>query len=263
MTTVQHAHPAQESLRRRLEELAQRYAGRGEVWSALLATWAAEVHGLEELWWDQGLQVALDPHSELAAVGSAVARAMETAAEQVSGELTAHEVMDLAREALLAAIEPRMRGLLADRLVCVDHLVGLPPVQARRNGHAAARLEESTAEELVVELLGAAGDCMAVARELAVEREHEAAARMARQADVATFEAYLVAAASLAGEDDLGSVQVRWDLARDLAPRPSATVTSDELLVQAVHEQREQLVGLLGSAERAVLLQTFEAAPSP
>ncbi|WP_166139099.1 hypothetical protein [Nocardioides ochotonae] len=263
MTAIQHTSIQQPPVRQRLDDLAQRYARRGEVWAAVLTTWAVEIHGLEEVLWDQGLQVASDPHAELAAVGAAVARSMEAAADRVSGDVTAREIVQIARDALLGTVDAAVRELVVEGFQRLDHLIDLPASQARRNGHAVERLEERTAEQLVVELLGAAGDCMAVARELLVEHEYEAAARMARQADVATFEAYLVAAASLAGEDDLGSVQLRWDLARDLVPRSSETITGAEMLAQAVREQREQLVALLGSAEQGVLLQTFESAPSP
>lgn len=248
-------------VRERLDDLARRYAGRGEVWSALLTTWAVEMHRLEEVAWESGLQLAADPHAEMAAIGEAVARAVEAIADEVEFDLAPDGVVHLAREAMVDAVDESLHEAVLDGFFRLDHLIEAVPTQGRRNGHAAERLEERTAEQLVVELLGAAGDCMAVARELVVEEEYDAAVRLARQADVATFEAFLVAAASLAGDDELGSVQLRWDLARDLAPGDSASVDGVAGVAAAVADQRRELLALLGSAEQSVLAQTFETPP--
>ena len=56
------------------------------------------------------------------------------------------------------------------------------------------------------------------ARSWTSEGEVTAADRMSHQADVATFEAYLIAAAIHAGDHQLASVDLRWELARDLGP---------------------------------------------
>lgn len=248
-------------VRVRLDELARSYARRGEVWSALLTTWAVEMHRLEETMWESGLQLALDPHADLAAIGEAVASAVEALADGIQDDVTARGVLHQAREAMLSPLDESLHELVIDGFLRLDHLADLVPTQGRRNGHAADRLEERTAEQLVVELLGAAGDCMAVARELVVEDEFDAAARMARQADVATFEAFLVAAASLAGDDELGSVQMRWDLARELTPGAFGTGSGVAGVAASVAEQRRYLLGLLGAAEQAVLGQTFETPP--
>jgi hypothetical protein len=248
-------------LRERLDDLARSYARRGDLGSALMTTWGVQMHRLEETVWESGLQLAVDPHAELAAIGEAVARALEAAADHAQDDLSAHDVVQLAREAMIGALDEVLHEAVLDGFMRLDHLVHLVPTQGRRNGHAADRLEERTAEQLVVELLGAAGDCMAVAHELVVEEEVAAAIRMARQADVATFEAFLVAAASLAGDDELGSVQMRWDLARDLAPGEADVESGTTGVAAAVARQRHQLLALLGSAEQAVLGQTFETPP--
>ena len=99
---------------------------------------------------------------------------------------------------------------------------------------------------------------MAVAGELAAVEEHEAAYRMSGQADAASFEAYLVAAASLAGDHELASVELRWALAEELARAAYRPGTS---LADSVAARRAQLLALLGSAEQGVLEQTFEPVP--
>jgi hypothetical protein len=246
-------------VRERLAELSRRHAGSGDTRAAQLAAWAADVGVLEQLLWDNGLGDAPDPDAQLAAVGAAVADALdETSAGDLEGR-TPDEVVELAREALMTTFDDSVHDVLAQAFIPLDHLAApratlrpARPVDGRR------RLGEATAEELVVELLSAAGDCMAVAAELAAVDEHEAAYRMSGQADAASFEAYLVAAASLAGDHELASVELRWSLAEELTRAPYQPGTS---LEDAVAARRRQLLALLGSAEQGVLEQTFEPAP--
>ena len=92
----------------------------------------------------------------------------------------------------------------------------------------------------------------------AAVNEHEAAHRMSGQADAASFEAYLVAAASLAGDHELASAELRWSLAEELTRAPYQPGTS---LEDAIAARRRQLLALRGSAEQGVLEQTFEPVP--
>ncbi len=257
------------SLQQRLEDLAAGYAARGDVRSTVLATWAAQLQGLDELLWAEGLAVATEPHSDLAVVGEGAARAIEAAADEVTGPMSPAELVALALRATASDLPDDQGDAVVAGLGPLAHLAAVAPPSGHRAHTAADRLEERTAEELVVELLATAADCMAVAHELVAEEEHAAAERMARQADVATFEAYLVAAASLGGDTDLASVQVRWDLAQRTATReggPSqsgrAAPPSDATEVSArVARHRRRLVALLGAGEQGVLQQTFESAP--
>jgi hypothetical protein len=170
-------------------------------------------------------------------------------------------VVELARDAMMTTFDDSVHDVLAQAFVPLDHLTApRPPVRPARPVDGRRRLGEATAEELVVELLVAAGDCMAVAAELAAVEEHEAAYRMSGQADAASFEAYLLAAASLAGDRELASVELRWSLAEELTRAPYQPGTS---LEDAVAARRRQLLALLGSAEQGVLEQTFEPVPQP
>jgi hypothetical protein len=267
MSTHAHQVPGTDDptpVRERLAELSRTHARSGDTRSAQLAAWSADISVLEQLLWDNGLGDAPDPDAQLAAVGGAVADALDAISSGASGDLarrTAVEVVELAREALMATFDESVHEVLAQAFVSLEHLTG--PVSAGPGAVSAdgrRRLGSASAEELVVELLAAAGDCMAVAGELAAVEEHEAAYRMSGQADAASFEAYLVAAASLAGDHELASAELRWALAEELTRAPYRPGTS---LADSVAARRAQLLALLGSAEQGVLEQTFEPVPGP
>ena len=246
-------------VRERLAELSRRHAGSGDTRAAQLAAWAADVSVLEQLLWDNGLGEAPEPDAQLAAVGAAVADALDAMSAGDLAGRTPAEVVELAREALMTTFDDSVHDVLAQAFASLDHLEAVGPrVHAVRPVDARRRLAEATAEEMVVELLSAAGDCMAVATELAAVNEHEAAHRMSGQADAASFEAYLVAAASLAGDHELASAELRWSLAEELTRAPYQPGTS---LEDAIAARRRQLLALLGSAEQGVLEQTFEPVP--
>lgn len=244
----------------RFSEQSRAYARRGDIRAAQLAAWTSDIHVLERLLWQNGLADAPEPDAQLAAVGEAVAASLDALAAGDLGELTARKVVELARGALVGAFDESVHSLLTDAFMPLDHLdeqawddaADEDPVQDR------TRLGDRRPEELVVELLAAAGDCMAVAKELVVEGEHASAQRLARQADVASFEAYLVAAASFAGDEELASADLRWDAAQRLES-PAPGLTAD--LAASIAAQRRQLLTLLGSAEQGVLEQTFEPVP--
>ncbi len=241
----------------RLAALSRTHAGNGDLRSAQLAAWASDISVLEQLLWDNGLGDAPDPDAQLAAVGGAVADALDALVDGDLAGRTPADIVVLAREAVMGTFDDSVHDVLEQAFSSLDHL-STQPIRRSASVDGRRRLGSASAEELVVELLAAAGDCMAVATELAAVEEHEAAHRMSGQADAASFEAYLVAAASLAGDHELASVELRWSLAEELTRAPYQPGTS---LVDAVAGRRRQLLALLGSAEQGVLEQTFEPVP--
>ena len=245
-------------------ELSCRYAYDGDQRMAQLAAWAGDVHVLEELLWENGLEQAPDPLAQLAAVGESVALAVEELAQHLpDGPLTARAVVEAAREALVTTFDESVHGLLVDRFGDLGQLdEAAPAAGSLTNAHTtrrtgvrqvrdvpaerdrAARLEGRTAEALAAELRTAAADCATMAGLLAADGESEAAGRLARQADTAAFEAYLVAAAVAAGDDALATVDLRWELA-------------------AGGTGRGRLTAVLGAAERDALTRTLEPEPPP
>lgn len=272
MTTipdVQDVASEAPSTAERLAVLSHDHAAAGDNRMARLAAWACDVHLLETLLWENGLDEAPDPDAQLAAVGEAVAAAIMDRVPAVTDGLTSRDVVELARDALLATFDESVHALVEERFAPLDHL---HHSSEHGSGHgsdhgaehaeptALDRLEGRTHEHLVAELRATAADCMVVADLMAAEGSPAGAVRLARQADVAGFEAYLTTAASRAGDDRLVTVDLRWALARSLAlpEAPSADQLDPADVGQVVADTRRLLVDLLGSAERTALGGTFE-----
>jgi hypothetical protein len=216
--------------------LSRRYAADGELRMAQLAAWASDVHTLEQLLAENGIDQAPDPAAQLAAVGSSVAASVEAAAAALPDRsLSAREVVEVARAAMVATFDASVHDLLAQRLGGLGHLEGVlagPTI----TGATADRLRGRTADELWQDLRTAAADCSTMADLLAAEGADQAADRLSRQADAAAYEAYLVLAATRAGDVSFATVDLRWDL-----------LTQDEL------PARRRFAGAVGAAERGSL----------
>jgi hypothetical protein len=264
MTTVtddvaSHGVPERLTVPEQLARLSARYVEEGDVRRAQLASWAADVYVLEELLWENGLAEAPDPVAQLAAVGESVACALETLAEGVSGDVEPRAVVEAARRALVTTFDESVHDVLMEQLPSLDHLDACDPSASSRPAASPAsqRLGDRSAEELVAELRQAAADCIHVGEVMDAEGEATAADRMSHQADVATFEAYLIAAAIHAGDHQLASVDLRWELARQLRPADWAATQRDRSPFATL---RRELIALVGSAEMETLWRAFESA---
>jgi hypothetical protein len=253
----------------RLVRIAGRYVEDGDVRRAQLACWAADVYVLEELLWENGLAEALDPVAQLAAVGESVATALESLAEGVTGAVAPRAVVEAARYAMVSTFDESVHEVLLEQMPSLDALDACDPAAAPRghrsvdhdldhdHDHDTGRLGELSASELVSELRQAAMDCLHVREVMEVEGEVTAADRMTHQADVATFEAYLIAAAIHAGDHRLASVDLRWELARELRPADWADRADERSPFATL---RRELIALVGSAEMESLWRAFESA---
>lgn len=227
--------------------LSRDHAARGEARPALLAMWAADVAALQQLLWENGIGDAPDPAEHLAAVGDAVAGSVAAVADEL-GEVTVRRLAERCREAMVATFDASVHDVLAERLAPLDHLDALPaPAAAASADQAAARLDGRTPQQLVADLRVTASDCRAVAEVMRAEGDVAGEEQQLRQADLATFEAYLVAAAVGAGDATLASVDLRWELA-ERALRPAA---GDR------HDRHDRLVGVVGWSEAPVLRACF------
>lgn len=226
-------------------DLSRRYAERGDLRRAALAAWAADVHVLEELLWENGLDQAPEPLLQLAAIGDSIAEAIGAVATQPRGAVTVRSVVEAARGAMVTTFDESVHGLLTGRLADLAHLDdALPAVPGEAASPAGDRLGAHSADELVHELRVAAADCSAIADQLVAEGERDAAARLSDQADSASFEAYLVQAAVGAGDHELVTVDLRWDLAAARSARAGLV--------------RDDLVAVLGTAEQQQLRAAME-----
>src|SRR3954467_2189746 len=125
----------------RLAGLAERYAAEGDLRRAQLASWAADVHVLEELLWENGLAEAPDPVAQLAAVGESVASALEALADAGTRGVTPRAVLEEARRAMVSAFDESVHEVLLAQLPSLDHLDACDPLTAVQDGeeHPAAK----------------------------------------------------------------------------------------------------------------------------
>jgi hypothetical protein len=195
-------------------ELSRSHARTGAARPALLAAWAADVHALHALLWENGLAEAPDARAQLAGLGEAVATALDAVAAQVDGPVTLRQVHERVRAALWSVFDVSVHDLLAERMPPAEHLDGLPgvPPQAAERARA-IRLGGRTPEQLVRELDTAAADCLAVAEAMRAVGDDEGAEQQERHARLATLEADLVRAALRVGDTGLLTVDLGWDAA--------------------------------------------------
>lgn len=237
-------------------KLSRSYAAEGDARLALLAIWAADVLVLQSLLWESGLGSAPEPDAQLAAVGRAVDNSLRNGAVEVDASTSVTSALQRARAALMSTFDASVHSLLMERFAPTEHLEGLPlapddlALEARRN-----RLGDRSVQELSDDLRVAAADCMAVSAWMARAGLTVDARAQARQADMASFEAYLVEAAAAVGDTTLATVDLRWDIARsaleDIGDVP-------ESLPEAIHQLRAVLLGAVGPAEGDALRATFE-----
>ena len=238
-------------------DLSRSYAARGEGRLAQLAVWAADVQALQVLLWESGLGSAPDPDAQLAAVAEAVSGSLDDHIDAPHAPATIRESVERARDAMVTAFDESVHVMLAERFVPLDHLDALAapgPEEARDS--RSRRLAGRTPEKLVTDLRQTAGDCMAVAVAMAEDGDLAGATYQARQADLASFEAYLVSAALGAGDVALATVDLRWDLAT-AADRDVPLATDDPH--GDVTRFRDRLASVVGPTEEPALRACFEA----
>jgi hypothetical protein len=233
--------------------LSRAYAARGEGRPALLALWAADVQVLQVLLLESGLGSAPDPEAQMALVAEAVRGSLLEGTESATGPATLREAAERARAALLATFDESVHALLEERLAPLDHLDRLAPPASNGARQAVARRRAGrTSLELVHDLRTAAGDCMAIAHEMARDGDLVGARRQARNADLGSFEAYLVSAALAVGDTALTTVGLRWDLAE------AADERDVDDLDEGVRALRERLESVVGPTEVPVLRTFFQ-----
>ena len=242
-------------------ELSRTYAAKGNARLALLSLWAADVLVLQSLLWESGLGSAPDPDAQLAAVGRAVDDSLRANPGDQDRSGTVTSALDRARTALMSTFDVSVHTVLRERFVSPEHLDGLRlPADGAGQDARRSRLGDRSPQQLSDDLRVAAADCMAVSSWMAGAGLAPDALAQAKMADMASFEAYLVEAATAVGDTSLATVDLRWEIA---ASAVESLTDVPEGLPQAVHQLREVLLGAVGPAETEALLATFEHVRSP
>jgi hypothetical protein len=230
-------------------ELSARYAARGDARRAALALWASDIRVVQSVL-EAGAQTSADVDAALSS-------------RQTPPAGSVRDVVEGAREALLAVFDEPLRGELAGRLTPIDHLDDVPaPGPGAANQAVAERLDGRSGEQLVSDLLLASSDCRAVAELMDQLGDDEEARRQLDSADLAGFEAYLVLASAASGDATLATTELRWDLAatrggseelwgagRRRSAHVDSTVVRDAVRAVIVPAEEQALLSVIGTAE--------------
>jgi hypothetical protein len=240
--------------------LSRDYLDAGDLRMALLAMWAADVHVLQQLLLENGLDRAPDPAAQLAAVGDAVNSSLGAVSTEGAAP---RQLLERSREAMVAAFDESVHAMLMTRFLSAAHL---DAAQGLSVGPAAPAVERRlggrTSDQLVAQLDATAHDCMAVAEAMVLVGDPGAALRQIHHADLASFEAVLLRTAMEAGDENLTSVDLGWELAaRAFTQQPVQPVDSADIGA-TVTSWRERLVALGGWAHETRLRASFLPVPS-
>lgn len=237
--------------------LSLRYAADGDVFSAVHASWAADVHVVQSVLWQHVL--GADPQAEdsyavaVQVIGEALAAYTDTSA-LASVEDAADQVR-AARAGLAAAFEQPLLAEVTARFAPLDHLDGLPvPGQDAADRVAEEVLRGQFPDVLAQQQRFAAVDGIAVARGLARAGLEDDAFTQAWLADWSALAAYLLDAAILGGDQWLVTVQMRWALVCAEVARIPALPAG---VPQALGVVRTRMAAALGPIEGARLLERF------
>lgn len=239
--------------------LSRDYLGRGDARLALHAMWTADLHVLQLLLLENGLDRAPDPAAQLAGVGEAVNRSL---AAMSADDASPRRLLERSREAMVATFDESVHAMLTSQFLSLDHFEAAPAVTAESATRAVARrLGDRTCEQLVADLDATAHDCVVVARAMMASGDTGGALRQLHHGDLASFEAFLISSAMESGDQTLASVDLSWDLAaRSFAESP-VELSADADLGATVSSWRERLVVFGGWARAARLRASFLPVP--
>ncbi|MET0469067.1 MAG: hypothetical protein ABWZ87_10005 [Aeromicrobium sp.] len=256
---VSSAHRELAKLLAGYASLSRDYANAHESRLALLAMWTADVHVLQLLLLESGLDRAPDPSAQLASVGEAVTRSLSSV---TVGEATPRQLIERSREAMVATFDASVHAMLVDRFLPLDHLDSLTgPAVGAAGGAVERRLDGRTREQLVADLEATAHDCVAVAGTMLAAADLDGALRQMHHADLASFEAFLLRTAMDSGDETLASVDLSWDLAARAFAEPPMHVVDPADVEATVDAWRDRLVVFGGWAQAARMRASFLRVP--
>lgn len=238
--------------------LSRRFAADGDAHAAVHALWAADIATVQMIAWERIMIASPNPDRQFFAVAKTVVDALSAyAVSTVSEPLTAYDVVQAARAGLEQAFDDSFLHLLRDRYVPVDHLMTLrAPTPQDAVTAVQSRLEGMSVNDFVAHRLQVADHAIGQAREQAAAGNTDTAIAQAYQADLAAFEAYLVEAARVVGDNFLITVDLRWALASEAISRIPALPAD---VASASATIRDVLASTVGPVEADRLRQRFAA----
>jgi hypothetical protein len=244
------------SKKRAYSELSQRWAAVGDAYGATHAAFAADVQTVQAVMWERVMVASPVPEEQFKAIGETIAKALANYTLTPTGATTAREAVERARHGMSAAFDPAALRVIDREYLPLDHLGNLhhPTLEETQ----AIVHERTKGEDISIVSLkrrSAAKDCMTVAILMYRDGRVDDAMRQAWQADWATFESYLLDAATQVGDKSLVTVEMRWALATETISKITALPSAFN---EAVETIRAKMQTSLGTIEGRRLAARFE-----
>lgn len=236
-----------------LDAAARRYAESGDPVGLLACAWGSDVQIVQAVLWERIMVASPTPQRQFFRVAEALFAGLHPS--HAGSPTSCADVLTATRAGLLEAGEPSLRDSIRDGWYDLAYAVAAPsPTIEAVAAHAHQRLEGMAPGTFVGRRREQMAAAMADAQALRVRGETVAAVQRAYEADFLGLEAYLVESSIAAGDAELLSFIVRWELAvgsvAQLAGLP-------EGFVAAVAAIRDALGSALSEADAARLRETL------
>ena len=191
-----------------LERSSRRQREAGDAVGAVLFAWAGDVAAAQAVLLDHMILRRRDPQRRYFAVGHDLAAGVS----EVEATDAAALVSAL-REQLFSAFDADTATEIAGQLPDANFLAGLPaPVASDFDVVASRRLQGLPAREFVSRRRREAAEAMVTAHAHHLRGDDAAAITAAYDSDFRSLEAYCVESAMAVGDEQLLSVEIRWEL---------------------------------------------------
>ena len=236
-----------------LEDAARRRSVEGDPVGALADAWGADISMLQSVMWERIIAAARAPQRQFFQVAEAVVAGLRTPLAAPDSATTLGRSVAHARERMATAFDDELALEMARRWPDITYLEAVPAVSGDDVAAAVtARLMGLAPSEFVHRRRSEAATAMLLAQTHRVRGEISEAIQSAYQGDFTALEAYLVDSAVAAGDHDLLTVTIRWDLAVQAVSE--VTGLPDDFS-QAVGVIRGAIVAGIGEADGRRLIE--------
>lgn len=199
---------------RTLDQAARRLTTEMDAPGAVATAWGSDVVAVQAVLWERILVASPVPQRQFFRVADALFDGLRGAVPPLGEQETCRTVVRAAREALLAACDPDLRGAIQASWPDLAYM-GILPAPTRDDLEAAVlrRTGGLPPAEFVEHRRREAFEAMTQAQAMRVRGDTMGAIQSAYDSDFLDLEAYLVESALAAGDVLLLSVTVRWELA--------------------------------------------------
>lgn len=193
-----------------LEHASRRHGDAGDAVRAVLFAWACDIASAQAVMLDQIVVRRRDPQRRYFSAGQRFATALIDA----EGVSDSAGYVGALREQLFASFDADTATEIAGQLPDANYLAGLPtPSSADWQALASARLQGLAPHDFVSRRRREAAETMVSAHTHHLHGDDAAAIATAYDSDFRSLEAYCVESAVAVGDEQLLTVEVRWELA--------------------------------------------------